>query len=231
MIIHLFHIPTLVANIPLSAAQACLNTEETNSAAKIKVNRRLHEFIYGRYCLKLALAKHLNTHTRSLHLLKRPQGKLYLQGNPTFFNLTHSGEYLAFCISDEGEIGIDIEHLQKRTADITGIAQRYFTPAEYQAIKQCEGHNQQALFYKVWTLKEAALKATGIGISAGLERINALDITPNQPQTLQLAKSQHALWFNHWVNPLGFKNTFLAVALEPTRSLSAAPAFELSGDI
>ncbi|WP_394201212.1 4'-phosphopantetheinyl transferase family protein [Marinagarivorans algicola] len=231
MIIHLFHIPTLAANIPLSTAQELLDIEEKNNAANIRVNHRLHEFIYGRYCLKLALAKHLNVPAKSLTLLKRPQGKLYLQDNPIFFNLTHSGEYLAFCISSDGEIGIDIEHVQKRTANIIGVAKRYFTPAEYQAIQRCEGREQYALFYKVWTLKEAAFKATGAGISAGLERINALEISPQQPQMLHLAKSQHVLWFNHWLNPLGFEDIFLAIALEPTHLSSAAPVFELSNDL
>lgn len=229
MIIHLFHIPTLAANIPLASAQTLLSQEEASSAQKIKAERRLHEFIYGRYSLKNALSTHLNTPIKNLDLLKHPHGKLYLAGNPTFFNLTHSGDYLAFCICDEGEIGIDIEHLQRRTTDLIGIAERYFTQAEYLAIKNCDTHNQYALFYKIWTLKEAALKATGIGISAGLERINALEVKPEKSQILQLEHSRHKLWFNHWTNPLGFDDTFLAVALERTNEHhTAVPLFELT---
>lgn len=214
MIIQLFHIPKLAASVLFEDAYGRLSTAEKKTADEITVCSRLYEFVYGRYSLKIALAEHLNTQASSLELLKAPQGKLYLQHNPTFFNLTHSGEYMAFCISDEGPVGIDIEHVKKHKSNLLSIAKRFFTQAEYQALKLTDTHQQKLLFYKIWTLKEAALKATGLGISAGLNRLNALDIKPNQAYTLTLEKTQHLLWFNHWVNPMGFKETYLATALK-----------------
>ena len=214
MIIQLVHIPKLAASIPLAEAYTKLNTAEKKTADTMTASTRLHEFVYGRYSLKMALAEHLNTHADGLELLKEPQGKLHLQHNPTFFNLTHSGEYIAFCISDEGPVGIDIEHIKKLKNNLLAIAKRYFTQAEYHALEQSDTKQQKSLFYKIWTLKEAALKATGLGISAGLDRLNALNIKPNQAYTLTLEKTQHQLWFNHWINPIGHTDTYLATALE-----------------
>lgn len=214
MIIQLVHIPKLAAGIALAKAYAQLNKAEKKTADKITASTRLHEFVYGRYSLKMALAEHLNTETGSLELLKEPKGKLYLQHNPTFFNLAHSGEYIAFCISDEGPVGIDIEHAKKHKPNLQAIAKRYFTQAEYHALEQSDAKQQRSLFYKIWTLKEAALKVTGLGISAGLDRINALNIEPNQAYTLTLEKTQYPLWFNHWADPMGHADTYLATALE-----------------
>ena len=225
ILIHIYHIPSLLNKIPLQAARAFLNTEETASANNIKAERRLHEFIYGRYYLKHALAEHLNTPVAAIDFKKQPHGKLYLDGNPTAFNLTHSGEYLAYAISDEGEIGVDIEHPQRKMSDLASIAERYFTPEESQALNRLTGIAQTELFYKIWTLKEAALKTVGTGISAGLDRINAEAMDLSQQQTLTLEHSQHQLWLANWHQPLGFENVFLSIALEPKQRDASRPDF------
>lgn len=214
MDIHLHHIPSLFKHIPLREARILLDAHEELSANNIKAERRLHEFIYGRYYLKKALATHLNQPAHSLSLLKHEHGKLYLANNPTFFNLTHSGEYLAFAICDDGEVGIDIEHPQKPSANLLEIAERYFAQAEFNVLNLCPVHQQKALFYKIWTLKEAALKAVGKGISAGLYRINTASINLHQAHTLALENSQHHLWFNYWESPSGIEDVYLSAALE-----------------
>ena len=227
LFIHLFHIPSLLLETPLHIARAALSPEESTSASNIKAERRLHEFIYGRYYLKHALAKHLNTPIENIIFKKHSHGKLYLEGNPTAFNLTHSGEYLAYAISDEGDIGVDIEHPQRKMSDLASIAERYFTQEESQALKRLSGAAQTQLFYKIWTLKEAALKTVGTGISAGLDRINAEAMDLSQPQTLALEHSRHALWFEYWYQPLGFNNVFLSIALEPKFTGAPKPDFRL----
>ncbi|HEY7774389.1 MAG TPA: 4'-phosphopantetheinyl transferase superfamily protein [Marinagarivorans sp.] len=215
--ITLHHIPSLLNELPLAEARQLLSREESTSAGNIKAERRLHEFIYGRYTLKQALAKHLNQPVQRIDLKKAQHGKLYIQGNPTHFNLTHSGEYLAYLICNQGPVGIDIEHPQRPIRDFMHIAERYFTAQESKALHlSANEQTQRALFYKIWTLKEAALKTVGAGISAGLERLDASAMNLDKPQTLRLADSCHSLWFDYWHHPLGINGVYLSAALEAT---------------
>jgi 4'-phosphopantetheinyl transferase len=70
------------------------------------------------------------------------------------------------------EVGVDIEDTTRRT-DVEAIAQRYFAPSERRDLAQA-GRER---FYELWTLKEAYLKARGLGIAAALEKI-AFELEP-----------------------------------------------------
>ena len=216
-IIHLHHIPTLLTQIPFAQAMLALDESERASCAKIKAERRLHEFVYGRYCLKHALAAHLQCTVTELQLLKHPQGKLHLAGNPTFFNLTHSGEYLAYLIHDACEVGLDIEHVTKHSTDLIAIAERYFCYAEQMAIKAAQQQSEDKakyVFYKIWTLKEATLKALGTGLNGGLDQLDTH--TADEGEVHKLVNE--SVIFYHYPAPLQLNNVFLSAAF-----LSAAP--------
>ncbi|MDZ7923458.1 MAG: 4'-phosphopantetheinyl transferase superfamily protein [Marinagarivorans sp.] len=216
-ILHLHHIPTLSQQIPWQQALQSLDASEQNSAAKIKAERRLQEFVYGRHCLKTALAKHIGATAAELQLLKHPQGKLYLAGNPTFFNLSHSGEYLAYFIHDDCEVGLDIEHVSQRSPDLAGIAERYFCAAEQLAIKTAIAQSEadaKRVFYKIWTLKEATLKALGTGLNGGLDQLDTHTAAEGQVHRL----ANESVIFYHYPAPLGLESVFLSAAF-----LSATP--------
>lgn len=85
------------------------------------------------------------------------------------FNISHSGDYVLAAFSDE-EIGVDIEQLGE--IDTAAIAD-FLHPLETKFIE--EATDSQDAFYKVWTRKEAYLKARGIGIVQGLNRENCLE--------------------------------------------------------
>lgn len=89
-------------------------------------------------------------------------GKPYLAGeNKIFFNLSHSGE-LVVCAVSSREIGCDVERMADRSFD---IAKRFFCPEEYDRIvSQPTEKARQDMFYRLWTLKESLLKATGQGL-------------------------------------------------------------------
>jgi 4'-phosphopantetheinyl transferase len=97
------------------------------------------------------------------------QGKPFLTNLPISFNISHSGDYLAIAIAQQHELGVDLEQMVvKRSRD--AIAQRYFHPHEVAFLQTLEPAQRELAFYRLWTLKEAFLKARGTGIAAGLER-------------------------------------------------------------
>lgn len=64
-------------------------------------------------------------------------------------------------------VGVDIED---RTMDLDAceVAAQYFTEAEKIAVEDAKRSERLRTFYKLWCLKEAALKSIGEGLPAGL---------------------------------------------------------------
>lgn len=91
-------------------------------------------------------------------------GKPYLDGvQGLYFNLSHAGEYAICAISDR-EIGCDIERIDPQIN--LGIADRFFTPEEAEWMRAEENASEQVeRFFRLWTLKESLMKATGLGFS------------------------------------------------------------------
>lgn len=80
-----------------------------------------------------------------------------------FFNLSHSGGWTVVALSD-GEVGVDVQ--QVRPVD-AGVAKRFFTDGERRQI-EAAGDGATELFYRIWTVKEAYLKALGTGLNRPL---------------------------------------------------------------
>ncbi|WLF82958.1 4'-phosphopantetheinyl transferase superfamily protein [Moraxella sp. ZY210820] len=97
-------------------------------------------------------------------------GKPYIVGQRIAFNHSHSSDLSALLISDElQDIGIDIEQLQRKVR-FEAMAQHCFHDDEYQAW-QTQG-KISAHWFKIWTVKEAVLKASGLGIRINLNQLN-----------------------------------------------------------
>jgi 4'-phosphopantetheinyl transferase len=100
------------------------------------------------------------------------------------FNWSHSGERALFAIGRgvEGfEVGVDIERIRARPRALE-LAARFFAPAETAALSALPVGKQLHAFLRLWTAKEAVLKAHGGGISYGLHRVEfALGNTSVEP--------------------------------------------------
>jgi 4'-phosphopantetheinyl transferase len=96
-----------------------------------------------------------------------PDGKPYYNGSKKF-SISHSGDFVAVAFSDR-EIGTDIERITN--FDITTVLS-YLHPDEVEYIESAS--NSGDLFFKIWTRKEAYLKAIGKGIIDGLNNENCL---------------------------------------------------------
>lgn len=95
----------------------------------------------------------------------KPGGKPYLAGKENlFFNLSHS-ENMVMCVVADKEVGCDVE---RRTEFDRALASYVMTKQELQQLYGLDSEaEQQEMFFRLWTLKESYMKATGFGI--GLE--------------------------------------------------------------
>ncbi|XP_050285459.1 uncharacterized protein LOC126725025 isoform X2 [Quercus robur] len=87
---------------------------------------------------------------------------------PLHFNISHTSSMIACGVTVNSAIGIDVEEKQRKLKNnILAFARRYFSPYEVgllTAISDPEFQHQE--FIKLWTLKEAYVKALGRGFSA-----------------------------------------------------------------
>lgn len=80
-----------------------------------------------------------------------------------FFNLSHSGGWTVIALSD-CEVGVDIQ--QVKPVDMR-LAKRFFSEKECAQLTEA-GDGATELFYRLWTVKEAYLKALGTGLNRPL---------------------------------------------------------------
>lgn len=78
------------------------------------------------------------------------------------FNVSHAGDYVVLAYAENGQVGIDIEH--KIPVDISDFNQ-VMTDEEITTCKT------QDAFYRLWTSKEAVIKALGTGFQQDVREI------------------------------------------------------------
>ncbi|HEP1897236.1 TPA: 4'-phosphopantetheinyl transferase AcpT [Kluyvera cryocrescens] len=89
------------------------------------------------------------------------QGKpAFTAGTPLWFNLSHSGDYIALFLSDEGDVGCDIEVIRPRK-NWPALVETLFSPTEQRQVASAPAEHQLALFWQIWTRKEAIIKQRG----------------------------------------------------------------------
>lgn len=126
---------------------------------------------------KLLLCKQLHyyglTENLSLQLLHEDEyGRPYFQSEFDF-NISHSGRYAICTASKNCRVGTDIEEVRK--IDFSDFTD-FFSGKEWSLIHNA--NDPLAAFYKLWSRKEALVKADGTGIRI-LHEIEAIDDTVN----------------------------------------------------
>lgn len=157
-------------------AQRIMNHAENERAQKFV--RGKESYIASRWLLRKVLARYTGVPSAMVELLRTEKGKPYLPQSDIHFSLSHSGDWALLAVGKVELIGVDVEAV-RATRDLSSIAESYYHPQEFTQLQMLAGAAQNDYFYRLWTLKEAFFKATGTGISAGLEKI-AFDLAGNK---------------------------------------------------
>lgn len=119
------------------------------------------------------------------------------------FNLSHCGDVVLLAIGRGVELGVDVEVLRPRPRALQ-LAQRYFTADEAAALAALPEDERQQAFYRLWTAKEAVLKALGRGLAFGLGRVGFRLETGGTvvlPQDFASAAAPASAWQLHALAP------------------------------
>lgn len=125
------------------------------------------EYLLGHALTRYILSAYTECAPAEVLFAKNQFGKPALASNRLSFNLSHSAGVSVLALVRGGEVGVDIEKLDASRADLN-VAQRYFSAAEYQQLQDCDALAFARTFFSFWTLKEAYIKARGLGLSLPL---------------------------------------------------------------
>jgi 4'-phosphopantetheinyl transferase len=136
------------------------------------------------------LSRYTGTDPHELVLETGPHGKPYLRGHEHIhFNLTHSDNAAALAITLGGPVGLDCESI-RGVNDAQQLYRRICSPHELLLLRR-SGFDWE-VFYRIWTRKEAVVKAAGIGLKL---RVPAFTVLQRLCETCAIVElPDHGAW-------------------------------------
>jgi 4'-phosphopantetheinyl transferase len=160
------------AHEALPLLESWLTPGERERAARFHFAEDRARFILGRGLLRKSLSPHLEQAPETIQFSLTDRDRPTLPDNETLqFSLSHSHDLVAVALTSHARIGIDVEWMQNKS-DLTELAKRILSEADFQAFQALPENEKVVAFFRIWTRKEAFLKATGEGITEALQQIS-----------------------------------------------------------
>ena len=172
--IQIFHLSVNLHREQLESYENILQPEELARTSSFFKREDRERFVIGRGVLKHLSGLYLNSFPQLIEIVSDQNKKPIIKGCENLhFNVSHSKNYIVFAFSHY-EIGIDVEYINDEF-DYKPIAKECFTKNEIQYLEESDKPVKE--FFKLWTRKEALLKATGKGLSDDMNKIDCLNQT------------------------------------------------------
>jgi len=174
----------------------CLSSDEQVRAARFHFDQHRARFIAGRGLLRHLLSRYLDEPPERIRFGYGPQGKPFLLEYPDLrFNLSHAADVLLVAVAQHRAIGVDVEPVPSDGVvdSVSGIV---FSAPERSSLLASTGLQRRELFARLWTRKEAYIKAEGQGMSL---RLDCIDVSTSPDRVLLLNDSRDQ-WLPspHW---------------------------------
>ncbi len=164
-------------DLPVAASEglrALLSEAEATRAARFRFERHRVRWTAARAGLRVLLARYVGNSPQELVFKVGPHGKPFLRGRSIpYFNLSHSGDLALLAVTGHAAVGVDVERLNPR-ASCDLLARRFFSEREKEWLRGLEDRERLTGFFRIWVVKEAVLKASGVGLSVPLRSVEVL---------------------------------------------------------
>lgn len=84
------------------------------------------------------------------------------------FNLSHTRGLVACAAGLDDDLGVDVD-ASDRVKDELELAEHFFAADEVSLLREIAKEQRRNAFFRIWTLKEAYIKATGLGLACPLD--------------------------------------------------------------
>jgi 4'-phosphopantetheinyl transferase len=148
-----------------------LDVDEAKRAGQFREQRDSKLYTVSHGVLRLILSEYLSVKPRVINYERGPYGKPKLTGESRLcFNISHSNAIAAYAISSGNEIGVDIEYICD--LPIKEISKDFFSQSEINYLESVRKDMYKSVFFKLWSRKEAFVKAIGKGLYSRLADID-----------------------------------------------------------
>ncbi len=156
------------------ACEALLDDAERVRLANFALEHARTQFLTAYCLLRSVLSLYRPRHPSEWAFTTNAYGRPRLAGGQAadllHFNLSHTHGMATCAISGTEEIGIDVEWMD-RNLDFAALAPGVLAPPELARLHAASGAEKRDLFFSFWTLKEAYIKARGMGMSLPLKEL------------------------------------------------------------
>jgi 4'-phosphopantetheinyl transferase len=160
---------------PHDAQWRVLSAEEQARAARFAFARDRGRYVHAHAALREVLAVCTGIEAARLRFeLGQGDKPMLAGGSGPSFNLAHSGELALVVVSQEHEVGVDVEAMRP-VDDAAELAALHYTEAERNQLDAAAARDRDAAFLAIWTRKEACLKAIGSGLRIEPGRVDCAD--------------------------------------------------------
>jgi 4'-phosphopantetheinyl transferase len=199
----------------LEQYQALLGDEELASYHDLLNADHKREYLISQAFLRDVLSYYSSSQPDQLCFERNASGKPGLKQAPADlqglkFNLSHSAELIACAVTRVGDVGVDVEAFSA-ASNMVAVADHYFSAREVAALRQLPASEQERGFCKIWTLKEAYIKARGQGLALALD---SFSFDCLQPDRIELSEHEqpNSAWRFWSLQPLPDHLVAVAVA-------------------
>jgi 4'-phosphopantetheinyl transferase len=166
-----------------------LDVTEQERARRFHFEKDRLQYVVAHGLLRVLLGQYLATAPAAVGFAAGAHGKPALAATTQIhFNLSHSGDVVAVALCLHHPIGVDVE--QWRDIEYDELGASVFSLVERGALRTAP--QKDAAFFACWTRKEAYIKATGLGISQGLESFDVTVLAGEPAQLLADRRTGHS---------------------------------------
>ncbi len=161
----------------LEAYRELLAPGERERQLRYYFEKNRHEYLITRALVRTALSRYADVPPSAWVFEAGDHGKPHVawpEVSPRIsFNLSNTTGMVACIVAAEREVGVDVEE-GERAVRAMEVADRFFSPSEVKALRALPEAEQPARFIMYWTLKEAYIKARGMGLAIPLDQFSFL---------------------------------------------------------
>jgi 4'-phosphopantetheinyl transferase len=216
--VHVWRFDLNVSDFVLRRFRETLSEEELTRADRFRFPQLRRRFVAGRGVLRTILAAYLSAEPQQVSFSYSSHGKPSV-AEPHCnieFNVSHSHDLMVAAICREWSIGVDIEK-EDPQFHAMDIAERFFCKRERDEIARKRKEERLRTFFQFWTAKEAVLKATALGLTLELSKLE-IGLTPLRVLAIEDAGKIHgSRWHLTAFSPADGYSGALAVAAKPFR--------------
>ncbi|MGD0631819.1 MAG: 4'-phosphopantetheinyl transferase superfamily protein [Terracidiphilus sp.] len=159
------------------AAQACaqlLSDDEKARWRKFKFEKHRREYLATHALARIALSHHGGAPPETWRFQFNGYGKPSADpGCGLRFNLSNSLGLVVCLIGEGAEVGVDVES-RLRAGTIAEVGPRMFSALELAQLASLHQDERPERALRLWTLKEAYIKARGLGLALPLNKFSFL---------------------------------------------------------